>query len=84
MANEKILNSIMVLDKCISEVLQVMEELEDIKYRRIVCSTKGKRIEVIINQIYMDRSAKNYRSAIRKSIFLKKYLEKEMGLVHES
>lgn len=83
MTNEKVLNSIMLLDKCLFELLNVVNELEDVKYQNIVCSAVGKRIEVIINQIYKDRTAKNYRSAIRKCIFLKKYLEKEMGLVYE-
>lgn len=84
MANESVLDSIMILDKCFSEVLKIVNELEDVKYENIVCSATGMRIEVMINQIYKDRSIKNYKSAIRKCIFLKKYLEKEMGLDYES
>ena len=80
MTDEKVLNSILILDKCIAEVLDVVNELENTEYENIVCSVLGKRIEAMLNQIYKDRSVRNYRSAIRKCLFLKKYLEKEMGI----
>lgn len=78
MVGESALNSILLLDKCIAKTIETINELEDVEYKNIINSNAAKRVNVLLNQIYRDRAEKNYRSAIRKCIFLKKYVEKEM------
>lgn len=84
MVEESALNSILLLDKCIAKTAATINELEDVEYRNVINSNITNRVNVLLNQIYRDRAEKNYRSAIRKCIFLKKYVEKEMRSSDES
>ncbi len=81
MMEESVYNSVLLLDKCISSTIETINELEDIEYKSIVYSYKEKRINALLNQVYKDRDKKNYKEAIRKCIFLKKYVEREMRLI---
>ena len=83
MVKESALNSIFLLDKCIANTIESINELEDVKYENIINSNKITRVNVLLNQVYKDRADRNYRSAIRKCIFLKKYVEKEMRSSNE-
>ena len=84
MVEESVLNSILLLDKCIAKTIDTINELEEVKYKNIINSNAIHRVNVLLNQVYRDRAEKNYRSAIRKCIFLKKYIEKEMRSSNES
>ena len=84
MVEESALNSILLLDKCIAKTIDTINELEDVEYKNIINSNTTNRVNVLLNQVYKDRAEKNYRSAIRKCIFLKKYVEKEMRSSDES
>ena len=79
--NETVLNSVMLLDKCILELLKTINKLESIEYESILYSSMNRRISVLLNQVYTDRAKQNYKSAFRKCIFLRKYIEKEMRLL---
>ena len=78
MVEESALNSILLLDKYIAKTIGTINELEDAEYKSIINSNTTNRMNELLNQVYRDRAEKNYRSAIRKCIFLKKYVEKEM------
>ena len=84
MVEESALNSILLLDKCIAKTIDTINKLEDVEYKNIINSNTTNRVNVLLNQVYKDRAEKNYRSAIRKCIFLKKYVEKEMRSLDES
>lgn len=84
MVEESALNSILLLDICIAKTIDKINELEDVKYKDIINSNTTNRVNVLLNQVYRDRAEKNYRSAIRKCILLKKYVEKEMRSSDES
>ena len=74
MVDESVMNSIMLLDKCIAETVKIINALEAVEYENLFNSIAISRINIVLNQVYRDRVAKNYRSAIRKCIFLKKYI----------
>lgn len=84
MVEESALNSILLLDKCIAKTIDTINKLENVEYKDIMNLNTTNRINVLLNQVYKDRAKKNYRSAIRKCIFLKKYVEKEMRSSDES
>lgn len=84
MVDESVWNSILLLDKCIAETVKEINKLEDVEYEKLINSIVIHRINILLNQVYRERTAKNYRSAFRKCIFLKKYVEKEMRLSNES
>ncbi len=83
MIDESVLNSVILLDKCILEIVNLINNLDDLEYESIMNSNVIQRINLVLNQIYNDRNYKNYRSAIRKCIFLQKYIQKEMGSLYE-
>ena len=83
MIDESVLNSVMLLDKRILKIVELINDLEDLEYESIINSNVIQRINLVLNQIYSDRNYKNYRSAIRKCIFLQKYIQKEMGSLYE-
>lgn len=83
MIDESVLNSIILLDKCILKTVELVNELEDFEYEKIMDSNVIQRINVVLEQIYEERNAQNYRSAIRKCIFLQKYIQKEMRSLYE-
>lgn len=84
MVEESALNSILLLDKCIAKTIHTINKLEDVEYKDIFNSNITNRVNILLNQVYRDRAEKNYRSAIRKCILLKKYIEKEMRSLDES
>ena len=83
MIDESVLNSVILLDKCILKIVDLINNLDDLEYESIMNSNIIQRINLVLNQIYNDRNYKNYRSAIRKCIFLQKYIQKEMGSLYE-
>lgn len=83
MVEESVLNSIMLLDKCILKTVKLINELDGLEYEKIMNSNVINKINIVLKQIYNDRNYKNYRSAIRKCIFLQKYIRKEMGSLYE-
>jgi len=83
MIDESVLNSEILLNKCILKIVDLINNLDDLEYESIMNSNVIQRINLVLNQIYSDRNYKNYRSAIRKCIFLQKYIQKEMGSLYE-
>ena len=78
MVEETVLTSILLVDKLIICTLETINKLEDVEYKNIVNSNITNKVNLLLNQVYKDRAEKNYRSALRKCIFLKKYIEKKM------
>lgn len=78
MVEETVLTSILLVDKLILCTIETINKLEDVEYKSIVNSNVINKANQLLNQVYKDRAEKNYRSALRKCIFLKKYIEKKM------
>jgi len=84
MVEEAVLTSILLVDKLIISTIETINKLEDVEYKSIVNSNVSNKANLLLNQVYKDRAEQNYRSALRKCIFLKKYVEKEMRSSDES
>lgn len=81
MMTQKMFDSILVLDKLLNRAYRQIDLLEAIENEKLI--TEGKpeilgRIDSMLEQIYRDRTAGNYKSAVRKCLFLKGYIQREL------
>lgn len=77
MIKEGAQNSLLLLDTLLAKSVDEINELEDVKYEVVFDTKLMKKINVLLNQIYEDRSVSNFKSAIRKTIFLQKMIARE-------
>lgn len=84
MVEDTVLTSILLVDKLIISTIETINQLEDVKYENIVNSNVINKANLLLNQVYDSRAKRNYRSTLRKCIFLKKYVEKEMRMLDEN
>ncbi len=77
MIKEGAQNSLLLLDILLAKTVDEINQFEDVKYEVVLDTKFMKKISVLLNQIYQDRSAGNFKAAIRKVIFLHKMAVRE-------